>query len=887
MASSCKSSERSGFTMMELLIVLGVLAVLVTATVLLLNPTEFTAQGRDSRRISDLKNLDTAISLAKNSLYENLTDNTASGIVYVSLPDKNGFLDDDCRASGEYPNLPILSVGWQYRCRASADNLRKVDGNGWVPIDFTSITTNPLTVLPIDPVNNESDYYTYSWDGSSKSTIWAPLESQKYLASYANNAQGDGGNDDLAYETRPIAWTTTDTLPPIEISGCATLDQPGETYLLTADIIDSSTSVCINIAADNVTFDCQGHTVDGDDVAGYGIQLYRAVNTTTNVTIQNCTVSDWRTTNIYIGRSNGNTINNVTSLSSFPYSPGTYGYGIYLGSDSNVLTNVTTNSNDADGIYGWASDFNNFTGVTANFNGDNGIRILSGSSNTLTNITANSNGSGVWDGVWIESSNSNIISNVSATLNGGSGVGIYRSIQNTIKDSILTDNGNFDFYITIDSTYWPSNPGYHCNNTVTNITGTGNKPVSFFNTTTTLSNRNNIDSAIILCDADNSTVDTVTLDHTGLTQNNGLLVWVTDNSTFNNIVLKNLRSGIIMGTSSSNNLTNISSTLNAMHGIYLSGSSTLNTFTNVTSSFNNNYAGFTIWSNSNTFDGVTANSNNEGIHLGGASNVIKNSHIEGNSVNGIYLYGSGNTIYNNVFNNNTNFSFTPTIPANNWNTTLVPGTNIISGPNIGGNYWTNSSGTGFSDTCADADSNGICDSGYTLATGNVDNYPLKPVILGGHWDKVDEAVADDLSTYVYTSSATMQKDTYALEDTAQTGTIDDVNIYSRTQGCANFGVIVDGVEYYDEYSSLCSGGTWGSASGWTVSTYDVPGGLTWAKINSMQVILGLQQDGVYNGRATQVWVRVTYHDPSYTYFDLDLRPNGIGTYTNISSQFPP
>ena len=74
----------NAFTLVELLIVLGILAVLVTATVLLLNPTEFIAQGRDSRRISDLKNLDTAISLGKQSLYETLTDSTVSGIVYLS-----------------------------------------------------------------------------------------------------------------------------------------------------------------------------------------------------------------------------------------------------------------------------------------------------------------------------------------------------------------------------------------------------------------------------------------------------------------------------------------------------------------------------------------------------------------------------------------------------------------------------------------------------------------------------------------------------------------------------------------------------------------------------------------------------------------------------------
>jgi len=33
--------------------------------------------------------------------------------------------------------------------------------------------------------------------------------------------------------------------------------------------------------------------------------------------------------------------------------------------------------------------------------------------------------------------------------------------------------------------------------------------------------------------------------------------------------------------------------------------------------------------------------------------------------------------------------------------TGIPNTNIIGGPNLGGNFWANPSGTGFSQTCID------------------------------------------------------------------------------------------------------------------------------------------------------------------------------------------
>ncbi|MEM2933267.1 MAG: NosD domain-containing protein, partial [Candidatus Pacearchaeota archaeon] len=92
---------------------------------------------------------------------------------------------------------------------------------------------------------------------------------------------------------------------------------------------------------------------------------------------------------------------------------------------------------------------------------------------------------------------------------------------------------------------------------------------------------------------------------------------------------------------------------------------------------------------------------------------------------GIYLSSSSNNnIYNNFFNNTNNFGFGGTIYANNWNTTKTPGTNIVGGPYLGGNFWAKPDGTGFSQTCTDNNKDGICDSSYTLNSSNVDYLPL-------------------------------------------------------------------------------------------------------------------------------------------------------------------
>ena len=68
--------------------------------------------------------------------------------------------------------------------------------------------------------------------------------------------------------------------------------------------------------------------------------------------------------------------------------------------------------------------------------------------------------------------------------------------------------------------------------------------------------------------------------------------------------------------------------------------------------------------------------------------------------------------------------------VNNWNTTKTPGINIIGGPNLGGNFWAYPNGTGFSQTCTDADKDRICDTQYTLDSNNIDYLPLAKNTVG-------------------------------------------------------------------------------------------------------------------------------------------------------------
>jgi len=171
-------ANSTGFTLLELLIVIGILAILSTTVMIVINPADLLARSRDSRRISDLSTLNTAINLFVG-FYSNVSLGDPN-IVYVSLPSNQSNCSD--------LNLPSLPSGWSYHCVSSA-NLRKVDGNGWIPIDFTKMDiSSPISHLPVDPKNtyvrdlsqSNDFFFTYAVDSSKRWELNAKTESAKF-----------------------------------------------------------------------------------------------------------------------------------------------------------------------------------------------------------------------------------------------------------------------------------------------------------------------------------------------------------------------------------------------------------------------------------------------------------------------------------------------------------------------------------------------------------------------------------------------------------------------------------------------------------------------------------------------------------------------------------
>ena len=276
----------------------------------------------------------------------------------------------------------------------------------------------------------------------------------------------------------------------------------------------------------------------------------------------------------------------------------------------------------------------------------------------------------------------------------------------------------------------------------------------------------------------------------------GIYLDSSNNNTFNGNNASNNSYGISLSSSNNNTLSGNSVSNNYGTsfpcGIFLKGNN--NTLIgNNASNIECYYAiGIAVVGNNNKLIGNNANSNfgtfTGGISLSGNNNTLSGNNVS-NNYNGIFYMGGNNTIYNNLFNNANNFGFAST-NSNTWNTTKTPGINIIGEPNLGGNFWAYPNGTGFSQTCTDADKDGICDAQYTLDSNNIDYLPLAFVPAGIKGDLNGNGQSADAGDLVLMKRASIGEiiadSSYDLNNNGQNADAGDLVLMKR----ASIGEIV-------------------------------------------------------------------------------------------------
>jgi len=368
---------------------------------------------------------------------------------------------------------------------------------------------------------------------------------------------------------------------------------------LTGDIVSKSGS-CIEFNADNVEFDCQGHTISGR-ASNSGID----VRNHHNVKIKNCIVTNFL-------------------------------YGIYLSSSSKNTLAFNKVRRNAFGIFLQSSNHNTFASNIASSNTYVGILIgLSSNYNTLTSNTASSN----HIGISLHSSSNNTLIGNTASNNNYAGIVLDSSSNNNLMSNMMEKDG----------IYIRGSDVSHFNTHSIDATNTVNgRPVRYLKDISDMTVPRGA-GQVILANVTNVTVENQNVSYVSF----GIKIAFSSGCTIRHNTVSENKHGIYLLSSSNNSLrSNIVS--DNEYGIFLLSSSNNSLRSNIVSSNENGI--FLSSSSSNTLRSNIASDNRYGIHLHNLSNynILTSNTVSNNSGSGIYI-GSGIRLYNsnnNVLTNN-------------------------------------------------------------------------------------------------------------------------------------------------------------------------------------------------------------------------------------------
>lgn len=204
----------AGFTLLELLIVISIIAILSVALVVVLDPAEALRKARDAQRISDTNTMKTAL-----GLYLTSTTTPILGAATAGAITNTYCKETPATAWGGSTRILYSLTGAAAISDVNLDgaasavtvaNPSLTDGNGWIPVMFDNLTGgSPISNIPLDPTNTVAAPATvtsadlvYRYGCSLLPLAFeidAQLESAAYTSIDDKRAK-DGGNGTGYYE---------------------------------------------------------------------------------------------------------------------------------------------------------------------------------------------------------------------------------------------------------------------------------------------------------------------------------------------------------------------------------------------------------------------------------------------------------------------------------------------------------------------------------------------------------------------------------------------------------------------------------------------------------------------------------------------------------------
>jgi parallel beta-helix repeat protein len=532
-----------------------------------------------------------------------------------------------------------------------------------------------------------------------------------------------------SFDLGPVVRGTVATLPIV-------ITSPG-TYTLDRDYQNLAGSIAIDVRCSDVVIDGAGHTLDGMDAANsVGIQAHGSA-ALTGVTVRNIRVTDWsRGVSFWNARGR---IDGVTASSNA-------GAGIllYTGGDGTIITRCTAENNGVGGLSISYAPAVEISSCTARNNGDDGIYVYASNGARITGVTSSGN---TLSGIALAGSSSGRISGVvvsgcQVTGNGKTGIYMSRAESNTVVNNRIENSVN----TILEGTEVGANTWNTAKTAGTNIVGgpyLGGNWWSGFSQTATDANRNGLaDSPYSINSGNSDALPLAPPPTSGSIVYPGIVITApgtysltSDIADTTHTVIVEVRCSNVVIEGNGHRITGGGQ--DGWCGVFVNNPAAAVTGVTIRNLAvaNCHYGIYLLNADASHIEWCTVTdtpSNGMGLILTGGSdgntvygNRVRAASTAGTGAMGIVVVSSSqNTITNNEFTNPINWILTGTFGANTWNSARTAGQNIVAGPYFGGNYWAEPDGTGWSQTVADANADGIGDSPYSLATGNIDTLPL-------------------------------------------------------------------------------------------------------------------------------------------------------------------
>jgi type II secretory pathway pseudopilin PulG len=192
-----------GFTYVELVIVLGLILIIIGIIIGVVKIQNYFKVARDLQRLQDLNLLNSALNFYfQNAVsidpdgpnLENRGIDESSSTIFVSVP----------RENDQFPDSYSTNSKTYYIYQANKNDYRKINGSGWIPINFLEVNFPNLSSLPADPINRLQSglYYLYAFQRKPPQyEISAGFESTEFQkGGSADRVFNDGGDDENRFE---------------------------------------------------------------------------------------------------------------------------------------------------------------------------------------------------------------------------------------------------------------------------------------------------------------------------------------------------------------------------------------------------------------------------------------------------------------------------------------------------------------------------------------------------------------------------------------------------------------------------------------------------------------------------------------------------------------